>query len=37
MDYDTAYDKMREIHKKFAEYEDYEPTKKEREDFFCVI
>ena len=36
MDYDTAYDKMREIHKKFAEYEDYEPTKKEREDFFAL-
>lgn len=36
MDYDTAHKKMEEIHKKLAEDEAYEPTKKEREDFFAL-
>nr|DAF85454.1 MAG TPA: minor tail protein [Siphoviridae sp. ct5jB2] len=36
MDYDTAYKKMREIHEKLVKDEDYEPAKKEREDFFAL-
>ena len=36
MDYDTAYDKMREIHEKLVKDADYEPAKKEREDFFAL-
>lgn len=36
MDYDTAYKKMREIHEKLVKDADYEPAKKEREDFFAL-
>lgn len=36
MDYDTAYKKMREIHEKLVKDTDYEPAKKEREDFFAL-
>lgn len=36
MDYDTAYKKMREIHEKLIKDADYEPAKKEREDFFAL-
>ena len=36
MDYDTAYKKMREIYEKLVKDEDYEPAKREREDFFAL-